>query len=139
VSSEPIVATTTGMLRSPHALAEVRASAPFARRFLRHRAGVAGAVILLLLILLALFAPLIAPYSWAEQNIAIRWQGASRAHLFGTDEPGRDIFSRVLYGGRYLPSIGSGAVRNVTASQTAVVIPTVIIITQAKSTGLSVS
>lgn len=110
MSSEPIAGTTAGTLRPPHALAEVRASAPFARRFLRHRAGVAGAVILLLLILLALFAPLIAPYSWAEQNIAIRWQGASRAHFFGTDELGRDIFSRVLYGGRYSLSIGFGAV-----------------------------
>jgi len=110
VSSEPITATTAGTFRLPHAVAGVRAPDPFARRFLRHRAGVVGAVVLLLLILLALFAPLIAPYSWSEQNIAIRWQGASRAHLLGTDELGRDILSRLLYGGRYSLSIGFGAV-----------------------------
>jgi len=110
VSSEPITATTAGTIRSPHALAEVRAPDSFPRRFLRHRAGVVGAVVLLLLILLALFAPLIAPYSWSEQDIAIRWQGISRAHLLGTDELGRDILSRLLYGGRYSLSIGFGAV-----------------------------
>jgi peptide/nickel transport system permease protein len=110
VSSEPIVAATAGTLQPPQVLATVRPPAPFARRFLHHRAGVAGAVVLLILILLALSAPLIAPYAWSEQNIAIRWQGASRAHLLGTDELGRDILSRLLYGGRYSLAIGFGAV-----------------------------
>lgn len=110
VSSEPITATTAGTVRPPSVLAEVRAPDAFPRRFLRHRAGVVGAAVLLLLILLALFAPLIAPYSWSEQDIAIRWQGISRAHLLGTDELGRDILSRLLYGGRYSLSIGFGAV-----------------------------
>ncbi len=77
---------------------------------MRHRAGVAGALLLASLILLALLAPVIAPYSWSEQNIAIRWEGPSPAHLLGTDELGRDIFSRILWGGRYSLSIGFGAV-----------------------------
>lgn len=83
---------------------------PFLRRFVRHRAGVVGAVVLLLLILLAIFAPLIAPDSPYEQNIALRWQTPSGAHLLGTDELGRDILSRILYGARYSLSIGFGAV-----------------------------
>jgi len=110
VSAEPLPVTTAGALSSARILAEVRAPDPFLRRFARHRAGVAGAVLLLLLIVLAILAPVIAPYPWAEQNIAIRWQGASHAHWFGTDELGRDIFSRVLWGGRYSLTIGFGAV-----------------------------
>ncbi len=112
MSSEPISAATTGELAAglSQALASVRRPPSFMRRFLRHRAGVAGAVLLLLLIVLALSAPVIAPYSWSEQNIAIRWEGPSRAHVLGTDELGRDIFSRILWGGRYSLSIGFGAV-----------------------------
>jgi peptide/nickel transport system permease protein len=112
VSSESVSTTTTGALSqgAGRAFATVRTPPSFLRRFAHHRAGVAGAIVLLLLIVLALIAPLIAPYSWSEQNIGIRWQGASRAHLFGTDELGRDILSRVLYGGRYSLTIGFGAV-----------------------------
>lgn len=112
MSSEPLSATTSGALApgAARAFATVRTPPSFLRRFARHRAGVAGAILLLLLIALALLAPIIAPYAWSEQNIAIRWQGASRAHLFGTDELGRDILSRILYGGRYSLTIGFGAV-----------------------------
>jgi len=112
VSSEPLSATTADALSqgSGRVFATVRTPPSFPRRFLRHRAGVAGAVLLFLLILLALLAPLIAPYDWSDQNISIRWQGASRAHLFGTDELGRDILSRILWGGRYSLTIGFGAV-----------------------------
>ncbi len=112
MSSEPLSTTTAGALsqRANRALAVVRTPPSFIRRFVRHRAGVAGAITLLLMILLALFAPVVAPYGWADQDIAIRWQGASRAHLFGTDELGRDILSRILWGGRYSLAIGFGAV-----------------------------
>lgn len=111
MSSEPLIVTTAEAL-SPGArvLSEVRAPDPFPRRFLRHRAGVAGAISLIVLIVLAILAPLIAPYGWAEQNIAIRWQTPSGAHLLGTDELGRDILSRILWGGRYSLAIGFGAV-----------------------------
>lgn len=112
MSSEPLSATTVGALTqgTGRVFATVRTPPSFFRRFLRHRAGVAGAILLLLLVMFALLAPVIAPYSWSEQNIAIRWQGASRAHFFGTDELGRDILSRILYGGRYSLTIGFGAV-----------------------------
>lgn len=112
MSSEPFSTTTAGALSTGanRVLTVVRTPPSFMQRFARHRAGVAGAIILILMILLAILAPVVAPYDWADQNIAIRWQGASRAHLFGTDELGRDILSRILWGGRYSLAIGFGAV-----------------------------
>jgi peptide/nickel transport system permease protein len=53
---------------------------------------------LLILALLAIFAPLIAPYSPTDQNYDAMLQGPSAHHLFGTDDLGRDILSRLLYG-----------------------------------------
>jgi peptide/nickel transport system permease protein len=60
----------------------------------------AGLVILVLWVLIALFAPVIAPASPTHQNVVQRLKGPNDAHWFGTDELGRDIFTRVLYGGR---------------------------------------
>lgn len=60
-----------------------------------------GVVICLAWIVLAIFAPLIAPYDPIAQDLSIRLDAPSAAHLFGTDNFGRDIFSRVIYGGRY--------------------------------------
>ncbi|MGD9558998.1 MAG: ABC transporter permease [Oscillospiraceae bacterium] len=60
-----------------------------------------GACICLLWILVAIFAPALAPYDpIADQDVARQFQPPSAAHFFGTDEPGRDVFSRVLYGSR---------------------------------------
>ncbi len=72
----------------------------------QNKLAVFSAVILAVIILMAVFAPLIAPYGEAEQDLANRLQGPSLAHLFGTDELGRDLFSRILYGGRVSLSIG---------------------------------
>jgi len=60
----------------------------------------AGLTVLTLWLLIAIFAPVIAPHEPNAQNISQRLQGPSRAHFFGTDELGRDIFSRVLFGAR---------------------------------------
>jgi peptide/nickel transport system permease protein len=57
-----------------------------------------GAMILALLVLVVILAPQIAPYDPLAQNLADRLQPPSAAHPFGTDELGRDIFSRVVYG-----------------------------------------
>lgn len=60
-----------------------------------------GVVICLAWILLAILAPVIAPYDPIVQELTLRLQAPSAEHLFGTDNFGRDIFSRVIYGGRY--------------------------------------
>lgn len=72
----------------------------FLRRFLRHRSALIGSAILMVWLLIALFAPLLAPFSPIQQNLKDRLHPPSARYLFGTDEVGRDIFSRVLYGAR---------------------------------------
>ncbi|HEY2421838.1 MAG TPA: ABC transporter permease [Neobacillus sp.] len=59
-----------------------------------------GLIICILWILVAIFAPLIATYSTTAQDLSIRYQSPSFSHFFGTDELGRDVFSRVMYGSR---------------------------------------
>lgn len=73
---------------------------PAVRRFLRNRAAVVGLVLVIVLALLAVFAPLLAPYAPDAQNLRARLRAPSTEHWFGTDEFGRDILSRVLYGAR---------------------------------------
>lgn len=65
-----------------------------------------SAVLIALVLLLAVFAPLIAPYGEAEQDVLARLQPPSAAHWFGTDELGRDVLSRILYGSRLSLAIG---------------------------------
>ncbi|MCR5272746.1 MAG: ABC transporter permease [Lachnospiraceae bacterium] len=60
-----------------------------------------GVVVCIFWIIMAIFAPVVAPYDPIEQNAEMRLEAPSLAHLFGTDNFGRDIFSRVIYGGRY--------------------------------------
>jgi peptide/nickel transport system permease protein len=70
-----------------------------ALRFLfSSRASALGTTIVLLFVLMALIAPLVAPYGLNEQVYADARQGPSAAHWFGTDHLGRDVFSRVLLG-----------------------------------------
>jgi peptide/nickel transport system permease protein len=72
----------------------------FARRFLTHPAGVGAASFLLLLILACVAAPLIAPYNPQTQDLATTLSGPTAHHWLGTDSLGRDVLSRLLYGGR---------------------------------------
>ncbi|EJL20161.1 ABC transporter permease [Brevibacillus sp. BC25] len=69
-------------------------------KFLRNGLGVIGAVIILGLILVAIFAPLIAPFDPNAQDYNKILMSPDGEHLFGTDDLGRDIFSRVVYGAR---------------------------------------
>ncbi len=78
----------------------------FWRRFARNRLALLGTLIIVLLLISALLAPVIAPYDPIKTNIRDRLQGPSAAHLFGTDDLGRDIFSRVLYGTRISLKVG---------------------------------
>jgi peptide/nickel transport system permease protein len=70
------------------------------RRFRKNKIALVGLGIVVFFILLAIFAPLLAPYDFKEQNLAERLQPPSSEHFFGTDDFGRDIFSRVIYGAR---------------------------------------
>ncbi|MBW7883165.1 MAG: ABC transporter permease [Caldilineaceae bacterium] len=70
------------------------------RILIRQRPAQIGGAIVLLLILAALFAPVIAPYDPYAIDVKERLQPPSMAHFFGTDDLGRDLFSRVVYGAR---------------------------------------
>lgn len=69
-------------------------------RFFQNKLAVVGGVFTLLLILMAVFAPLVAPFNPTEQNYAKFLQSPNAENLLGTDELGRDIFSRIIYGAR---------------------------------------
>ena len=60
-----------------------------------------GVIICLFWIIMAIIAPMAAPYDPVVQDLTLRLKAPSEAHIFGTDNFGRDIFSRVIYGGRY--------------------------------------
>jgi peptide/nickel transport system permease protein len=70
------------------------------RRLMRRPLAVAGGVVALMFVLVAIFAPLIAPYDPGQSDFGAALSGPSSAHLFGTDELGRDVFSRVVWGAR---------------------------------------
>ena len=76
------------------------------RRLLANKAAVAGGLILLLLIVLAIFAPWIAPHSYSYQILDLGAQPPSSDFLLGTDTLGRDLFSRILYGARVSLLVG---------------------------------
>lgn len=76
------------------------------RRILRSPLSVVGIVLVLIILLTALFAPLIATHSPTEVDLLSKLEAPSAEHYFGTDEVGRDIFSRIVYGTRISLRIG---------------------------------
>ena len=76
------------------------------RRLAKNKLAMTGGVIFLLLCLVSALAPLIAPYDWSAIDPMNKLAKPSAEHLFGTDQYGRDIFSRVIYGGRYSLTLG---------------------------------
>ncbi|MGG6292888.1 nickel transporter permease [Leptolyngbya sp. AN02str] len=82
----------------------------FLRVLLRSPGSKLGAFILLVLLLVAVFAPAIAPFEPTQMNAGPTLEPPSPAHWFGTDEFGRDLFSRVVYGSRLTLMIGLIAV-----------------------------
>lgn len=76
------------------------------KRLRRNKLAMVGMGILILLILCAIFAPVIIPYEFDYQDYEAFLQGPSAQHWFGTDNFGRDIFSRCIYGTRYSLPIG---------------------------------
>ncbi len=81
-------------------------------RLLQNKGAVIGMVFLTVLVLAAVFSPVIFDYETdvIGQNISERLMHPCREHPFGTDEVGRDLFARVIYGARYSLAIGVGAV-----------------------------
>jgi len=75
-------------------------------RLKSNKMAVAGLMIIIIVSFLAIFGPLMSPYTYDEQNFAVSNNGPSLEHLFGTDMFGRDIFVRVMYGARISLSIG---------------------------------
>ena len=75
-------------------------------RLFSNRKAVVGAVIFGIIIIASIFAPLIAPYGWNDMDLLHMQEGPSAAHWCGTDMLGRDIFTRLLYGGRNSLTIG---------------------------------
>jgi peptide/nickel transport system permease protein len=81
-----------------------------ARRLSKNSSAVIGFVVAVILVLMAVFAPLIAPYPYEKQDLLHSRAAPSAEHIFGTDELGRDIFSRIVWGSRFSLSIGFLAV-----------------------------
>jgi oligopeptide transport system permease protein len=75
-------------------------------RLRRNKLAVLGAAIILIMALAAIFAPLITPYSFYEQNYGALLQGPSADHWLGTDALGRDAFARLIYGARTSLMVG---------------------------------
>jgi peptide/nickel transport system permease protein len=82
----------------------------FLRAFFSNRLAIFGTAVLGVFILMAVFAPYLAPYGPLQQNLPEEFDGPSLAHPFGQDELGRDILSRVIYGARISLTAGLAAV-----------------------------
>lgn len=88
-----------------------RRRAPFAvevlRRLVKEKPlGLIGGILVIVFLVMAIAAPLIAPYGHAELGAGSRLDGPSGSNIFGTDNLGRDVFSRVVYGARVSMTIG---------------------------------
>jgi len=70
------------------------------RRLMRNKMAIVGMIIIIVLLLMAIFAPLIAPYGYSDMDVINMLSGPSKEHWFGTDQLGRDMLSRCIYGAR---------------------------------------
>jgi ABC-type dipeptide/oligopeptide/nickel transport system permease subunit len=81
----------------------------YIRAFLRNRLSVLGLILVMTMVAGGILAPVLAPYEPNAIAMADKFQGPSTRHLMGTDQFGRDLFSRVLYGARVSLIVGLGA------------------------------
>lgn len=79
-------------------------------RLKKNKLAMTGVLIIIIMAIIAIFADFIAPYDYAEQNLSSSLQFPSKSHIFGTDEFGRDIFSRLIFGSRISLAVGFIAV-----------------------------
>ena len=105
------------------------------RLFRENWLAVISAIVILLFVAAAILAPLLTPYEFDEQDIFARLAPPSGAHLLGTDEAGRDVFTRVLYGSRISLLVGvvptlismlAGAILGILAGYIGGIVDTVI-------------
>lgn len=92
---------------------EIKATTPWQdtyRQLKKNNFAIAGFIIILFFILLGLFAPLLTPYGYEEQVLVDRLKPPSSDHWLGTDDVGRDIFTRIAYGARISLQVGFFAV-----------------------------
>ncbi|HEY4551659.1 MAG TPA: oligopeptide ABC transporter permease [Bacillaceae bacterium] len=82
----------------------------FVRKFMKNKLAVIGAIVLLVIIMLALLAPWIAPYDPGKTSMADKLTAPGKEYWLGTDRFGRDILSRLLYGGRISLMVGFASV-----------------------------
>ena len=75
-------------------------------RFSRNRLAMAGSIVVILLFVVSFLAPLISPYDPGEINLQIVLTAPSRSHLLGTDQLGRDVLSRMIWGSRISLKVG---------------------------------
>jgi peptide/nickel transport system permease protein len=87
-------------------VARVTTATRVRREFARNRLALAGACFIVVVVAAGLLAPVIAPYDPIKQSLMSRLEAPSAEHWFGTDEIGRDEFSRILYGARVSLFIG---------------------------------
>ncbi len=95
--------------REEAGLAKSRGGSRAFNKFLNNRLAVIGLIIFSVIILASIFAPLLTPYDPNKINLRDMLQSPSWEHWFGTDRTGRDLFSRVLYGGRISILVGLGS------------------------------
>lgn len=81
-----------------------------AKRMSRNTNAMIGLAIFVVLVLSIIIVPMVSPYDYSKMDVTALHQGPSAAHWFGTDDLGRDIFTRVFYGGRYSLSISIAVV-----------------------------
>ncbi len=108
--------TVGGVVEAPAGvvvpLAEIRGSSLWrdaVRRLLRNRLAMLGGIIVMILIVLALFADVLAPYAYTKTNFSRLNEPPSRTYPLGTDQLGRDVLSRMIYGARVSMLVGLGA------------------------------
>ena len=76
------------------------------KRFMENKPAMAGWAFVVFIGIIVLLTPVIAPYSYEEQNLEEQYQGPSLKHWMGTDSKGRDLMTRVMYGGRISLAVG---------------------------------
>lgn len=87
----------------------------FLRRFIKNRLAVAGSVVILLLFVVSMAAPILAPYDPSDIDIKQILMGPSSSHFLGTDQLGRDVLSRMIWGSRISLKVGFVAIGIATA------------------------